>query len=128
MDAPATSIRTFDDIVGHREALDALRRAFEGGRGHHAYLFSGPSGIGKRSIAEVLGRSLLCSERRIGFPCGHCGPCTRVIAGSHADWMPLEPEGTSIKISTIRRLNHEFTYRPFEGGARIVLLDNAELL
>ena len=116
----------FDDLLGHKVALDSLVRAFGAGRGHHAYLFSGPSGIGKRLAAHLLGRSLLCEVGAIGAPCGSCAACRRVIAGSHPDWRQLEREGEYIKIGAVRQLNHEFVFRPFEGGARIALVDEAE--
>ena len=118
----------FSQIVGHRTALDAIERAFSAGRGHHAYLFSGPDGVGKRTVAELLGQSLLCEEGQIGEPCNSCGPCRRVMAGSHADWIVLRPEGEWVKIGTIRDLIHQFSFRPFEAGARVVLLDDAERL
>jgi len=118
--------RHFDEVVGHRPILDALVRAFASGRGHHAYLFSGPDGVGKRSVANILGQSMLCQEGVIGRPCGRCGPCSRVAAGSHADWIVVSPEGERIKIETIRKLNHDFNFRPFEGGARVVLIEAAD--
>lgn len=118
----------FAEIVGHRTALDAIVRAFSAGRGHHAYLFSGPDGVGKRTVAELLGQSLLCEKGHWGRPCQVCGPCKRVSAGSHPDWVVLRPDGEWIKIDTIRGLNHQFSFRPFEAGARVVLLDGAEQL
>lgn len=120
------SPRHFTDVVGHQSILEALVRAFRSGRGHHAYLFSGPDGIGKRSVATILGQSILCERGPIGQPCGECGPCSRVLAGSHADWIVIRPEGERIKIETIRKLNHDFNFRPFEGGARVVLIEASD--
>lgn len=117
---------SFRDIVGHGTALEALERAFTGNRGHHAYLFTGPSGVGKRTVAEVMAGSLLCERGRVGAPCGHCGSCRRVSAGSHADWRSLAPDADRIKIADVRELNHEFAFGSFEGGARVVLIDDAE--
>ena len=117
---------TFDEIVGHAQALETLERAFLSGRAHHALLLDGPPGVGKRAIAHIFGRSLLCKQGSIGRPCNTCGECRRVLAGSHPDWLELEPDGANIKIAAIRQLTQTFTYRPFEGGRRVALIDPAE--
>jgi DNA polymerase III subunit delta' len=123
-----TGPRSFDEVIGHTLALDTLRRAFESGRAHHAYLFDGPSGVGKRTVADLTGRSLLCERDRLGHPCGECGECRRVLVGSHPDFIVLEPEGQFIKIEAVRRLSHAFAFRSFEGGRRVVLVDPADRL
>jgi DNA polymerase III subunit delta' len=116
------------EVIGHKLALDTLRRAFESGRAHHAYLLDGPSGVGKRTVADLVARSLLCERRQPGHPCGQCGECRRVLAGSHPDFIVLAPDGQFIKIEAVRQLSHVFAFRSFEGGARVVIVDPAERL
>ena len=72
------------NIVGHGWAVDYLRRSVARGEVAHAYLFSGPSGIGKATLAVRLAQALLC-ERDDGDPCLVCRSCRRIASGNHPD-------------------------------------------
>ena len=96
------------------------------GRRPHAFLFSGPDGIGKKLVAEVFAAALLC-ENTDG-PCGFCTACRRLAAGNQADYHLIEPEGASIKIEQVRKLQRETALAPYGGGCRVVVIDGAEMM
>ncbi len=90
----------------------------------HAYLFSGPAGTGKRTLADICARALLC--RSSGEkPCDECSACKRYLSGNHPDIHRIVPE-KSIRIEEIRTLIDALSVHPYEGGRHVVLIENAE--
>ncbi len=128
----------FVEPLGHGRALTGLWSAAREQRLAHALCFAGPAGAGKFLAAEWLALGLLCASGP-GTPCGTCGPCKRVRAGSHPDLFVIDPgaEGEEeIKIERItpradssgENLAEFLALKPMEGGWRIVLLREAERL
>ena len=126
----------FVEPVGHAERIAGLLRAAASRRLAHALLFAGPDGIGKFLAAEWLAFGLLCA-RGPARPCGVCGPCKRLMAGTHPDLFVVDPEGEGeeeIKISRITYRERDaqpnvgefLSLRPMEGGWRVVLLRDAD--
>jgi DNA polymerase-3 subunit delta' len=126
----------FVEPVGHAERIARLLRAAAERRLAHALLLHGPDGIGKFLAAEWLAFGLLCATGP-GRPCGVCGPCKRVLAGTHADVLVIDAQAEGeeeIKISRITRREREsgvnvgdfLSLRPLEGGWRVVLLRDAD--
>ena len=70
----------FSDIVGHRKQIDTLKKSLEVGRLHHAYLFAGPDGIGKRTVAVALAAAIHCSNEGHSA-CGRCDACQLRLKG-----------------------------------------------
>uniref|UniRef100_A0A7C5EKZ0 DNA polymerase III subunit delta n=1 Tax=Desulfobacca acetoxidans TaxID=60893 RepID=A0A7C5EKZ0_9BACT len=123
----------FRDILGQERVLAYLRAALRTGRLAHAYLFLGPEGVGKESVARALAGALNCLQpREDGDACGACPSCKRLAAESHPDFLVLRPtsEGRQpqIKIDQIRELRRLTAYPPVAGGWRVVLLKPAEAL
>ena len=114
---------TFDTIIGHDRQKNILLRAVERRRIAHAYLFSGPDGIGKRLMATGLAKALLCQT---GKGCGQCSACRKVDNSNHPDIHILDSNGTAIKIEQIRKLQKDLSLRPLEGERKICLIDGAE--
>lgn len=120
-------------IEGQSRAITALQRAFGDGRLHHAYLFAGPDGVGKALTGRALAMLLLCDAPADSAACGRCRSCTRVIADEHPDFHRVErgtksdgkPEN-QIKIAQIRTLQRTLSFKAFEAGRRVVLIDEAE--
>jgi DNA polymerase-3 subunit delta' len=118
-----------------------LAGALEAGRVPHAYLFSGPAGVGKRTAARAWAQILLCRKRPSPVSaCGECGVCRRVQAGGHPDllWVdfayqaallkePLEKQ-KSLKIATVREMEHSLRLKPSEGTVKVAILHPAEAL
>ena len=117
----------FRDVVGHQRPVAILRRAIAAGRVHHAYLFTGIEGIGKRLVAVAVAKVLNCLEGR-DDACEECAVCRRIEGGVHPDVMTIVPDGDRIKVEQIRDLQQVLALKPFEAGQRVVIVDGAERL
>ena len=119
----------FTEITGHSKQLAMLRAALANERLHHAYLFLGPEGIGKRTVATALAQAIHCSELT-GDYCGRCLNCASIIDGNHADvrFLSLLPEKKEISIQQIRELERELRFRSFGGKPKIAIVDPAGLM
>lgn len=118
-------------IVGQPRAVARLRAAMRSGKAHHAYLFEGPEGVGKRTTAMALAQAWNC-ERAPGEGCGACGPCEKIDAGTHPDvivFPVFDEEGKVAKqAERVRELIAQVGFPPHEGRARLVLVDPAHEL
>lgn len=124
--------------VGHASALEGLWNAARARRLSHALCFAGPEGVGKFLAAERLAAGLLCANGP-GTPCGACGPCKRLRAGSHPDVFvldPIEAELESIPISWVtprsdgpaQTIEQFLSLRAMEGGWRVVIVRESDRL
>jgi len=114
----------------HRGCWDSLRRARRAGRFPHALLITGPIGVGKRHLVDLLVRSFLCSHPDAdSLPCGSCRDCRLLEAGTHPDRIHVgpDPEGKSdeIKVDAIRRLTEADSLTAHRGGYKVIVVDPA---
>ncbi len=125
-------------VVGHRAAVDLLRRSIVTGQVGHAYLFTGPEGIGRRTLARVFAQALVCQHEPGARPCGSCSACRRADRNIHPDVLTISLEqqaagdtrdskNTRISIETIRELRSNLSLRPLEADWRVALLEDVEL-
>ncbi|MCL6589696.1 MAG: DNA polymerase III subunit delta' [Firmicutes bacterium] len=120
----------FDEIVGHGNIITGLRKVLAEGKIGHAYLFTGPAGVGKKTLAMALTAQLLCERWKAGsasVPC-ECSSCHRLRAGNHPDFHMVAAAGNSIKIEQLRELQRSIYYPPLEGRHRIFFFPDAEKL
>ena len=117
----------FAEILGHERIKTILSAALRHGRLPPALLFSGPDGVGKKALALVCARSLVC-ERQGDDACEQCVACTRAARGLHPDVALVEPDGATIKIDRVRDVAREIGGRPFEARARAFVIDEAHQL
>lgn len=109
-------------VTGHQKQRDFLSRLAASNRLAHAYIFSGPEGVGKRTVALALAKILLCEK---GAACGQCGQCKMVAAGSNPDLILLA-ESEGIRIEHIRDLVYKLSLRSYSGGKKLAIIDSAE--
>jgi DNA polymerase-3 subunit delta' len=120
-------------IRGHDVQVEAFRRAVQRGRLAHAYLFAGPSGVGKRLFAVELAKTLLCESRpptdtsRFDA-CDACPACIQIEAGTHPDFfrMVKPPDKNEFPIELMRELCQAFALKTARGRGKVVLLDDAD--
>ncbi len=112
------------DLIGHDLVVERLRNDIAHDRVRHAYLFTGPDGIGKRTLAAVFARALLCAQA--DPPCSQCRHCALTARGSHPDLLTVEPIVTGksvrtakIKIDPVRNLIHDLQLKPVEARRRV---------
>lgn len=115
---------TFAQIIGHEQQKRILRQALSQQRLAHAYLFTGPEGIGKRLMALAVARALFCPQQG----CGACAACRKVDHNNHPDLYLLEPENGSHSIEAIRQLQRHLARAPLEAPVQVCLLEAAEKL
>ena len=116
----------FADFAGQSAHIARLAEEFSTGGFVHAYLFSGPKGTGKRSVARLCAMTALC--RGAHKPCGVCGPCRRVLGDTHPDVHTVLPEKgkKSIGVDALRGVIEEAATRSFEDGVKVMLVPEAE--
>ena len=113
-------------IIGHNWVVDLLRQGLIAEQAAHAYLFAGPSQVGKTTLARLLAQALNCEQEN--RPCGHCRSCRKIDLGTHPDVQLIEGDGTgkSIKIDQVRSLQHDAILKPYEGRYRVFILRQAD--
>jgi DNA polymerase-3 subunit delta' len=118
----------FSDILGQAKALTLLSRAVASGRLAHAYLFAGPNGVGKTTVALDLAAVLFCQQPQATRPCGYCPGCLKFQSDNHPDFIRIRPDGAVIKIDQIRNLKKALNFAPFESKQRIILLEEVHTM
>ncbi len=133
--------RPLRDVLGQSTAVDLLAASLTAGRVPHAYLFTGPAGVGKRTAARAWAKILLCKNPPSPvLSCGVCGGCERVETGGHPDllWVDFVRQAAllketvekqkSLKISTVREMERALRLKPLEGRVKIAVLTPADAL
>ncbi|MCX8023224.1 MAG: DNA polymerase III subunit delta' [Syntrophorhabdaceae bacterium] len=111
----------FDNVIGHKKQKAFLYSTLEKGRLPHAFLFTGPDGVGKKKVALEFIKMIFCEN---GDGCGRCRPCLKVEHKNHPDFISIE-NTQSIGIDESRMISREIQKPPFEANMRAILIDDA---
>jgi DNA polymerase-3 subunit delta' len=114
---------SFRGIAGHAGQILRIKQILASGRVAHAYLLSGPEGVGKKKIATAFIEALFCGKAE---GCGECISCRKILSVNHPDIHTLEPDGQFIKIDQVRALQKELSYRPYEAPRKACIIDGAD--
>jgi len=114
----------FSDILGHEKPLNIINAYMESSRFSGGYIFSGPEGIGKKTVAKIISQKLNCTAQS-DRPCGNCSSCLKMEKLQHPDLHIIESESSQIKIEDIRSLQKEANFRPYEGAMKVFIIDDA---
>ena len=123
-------LHPFSTIRGHCGQVSALQRLVALGRPGHAYLFEGPEGVGKDTVAQAFLARLACLDAAPTDvdPCGHCRSCLALLRGEHPDLTRLQRDGVFIKIEAVRNATQRLRYEPVLGRVKGVVIEDADTL
>lgn len=119
---------SLSSIIGHQQIIRMLKNSVQRERVAHAYLFMGPAGIGKHTVAQGFARLLLCETPGKEEACGDCRACRQIDSGNHPDLHLLGPAGATIKIEQIRELQRQVQYKPFQATRHVFIIEKAEAM
>lgn len=117
----------FADVVGQTRTVATLRAAVAHGRLTHAYLFSGPRGTGKTSVARILAQAVNCENPQAGEPCGQCSSCLAAGEGRHLDIIEVDA-ASNRGIDEIRDIKERLAHQPVMGRVKTYIIDEVHML
>ena len=112
------------NLIGNEWAVDMLRQQIVHGTTRHAYLFAGPSGVGRRMLALRLAQALNCTQPiEPGIPCGQCRDCKQIEAMVHPDLniIQADSEGGTLKVDQVREARRTLTLKPYQSKYRVTI-------
>ena len=119
--------QTFTDVVGQHQVSDTLMRAIREDKVAHAYLFAGPRGTGKTSMAKIFARAINCEHGPTDHPCNECSACKSILSGQSMDALEIDA-ASNRGIDEVRALRESVKFMPVEGRKKVFIIDEAHML
>ena len=119
--------QTFGQLVGQQVVATTLRQAVEQGKISHAYLFSGPRGTGKTSVAKIFAKAMNCPNQKDGEPCNDCYICKAITEGSLEDVIEIDAASNN-GVDEIRDIRDKSTYAPSLAKHKVYIIDEVHML
>ena len=119
--------QTFGQLVGQQVVGTTLRQAVEQGKISHAYLFSGPRGTGKTSVAKIFAKAMNCPNQKDGEPCNNCYICQAITEGSLEDVIEIDAASNN-GVDEIRDIRDKSTYAPSLAKHKVYIIDEVHML
>src|SRR4051794_31769923 len=119
--------QTFDELIGQEHIVQTLRNALAEGRIAHAYLFTGPRGVGKTTVARLLAKAVNCTAAQELRPCGECVSCQAIADGRAVDVIEMDA-ASHTSVEDAREIIERVQFRPTSGEYKVYIIDEVHML